>query len=55
MEERNQIHHIIRNGLIDIQYKARMTARQIDGILNRCKEMEEALDKVEKDQNESHT
>ncbi|GAH07315.1 unnamed protein product, partial [marine sediment metagenome] len=43
------INHIVRNGLIDLQYKARMIARQADGILNRCKEMEAALDKVEED------
>ena len=50
MEKSNHINHIMRNGLIDIQWKAHNIARQADDILKRCKEMEAALDKVDKDE-----
>ena len=49
MEKSNQLNHIMRNGLVDIQYQARTIGRQVDNMLRRCKEMEEALDKVEKE------
>jgi hypothetical protein len=49
MEKHNEIKHIMRNGLVDLQYAARKAGQMIDRILSRCKEMEEALGKVEKD------
>lgn len=64
MEKSNQINHIMRNGLVDLQYKARnidnqadkaivaiqRIVRQANEILARCKEMEVALDKVEEEE-----
>ena len=66
VKQANQIKHIVRNGLVDIQYQARKIVnqadkaivaiqrmvRQADDILARCKEMEEALDKVEAEDKE---
>lgn len=49
MEKQNQINHIVRNGLIAIVYNTRMMIRQADRILNRCKEMEELLDNIDKE------
>jgi hypothetical protein len=46
MKKRNDINHIMRNGLVDIQYVARKAGQMVDRILARCKDMEEALDKV---------
>ena len=42
----------MRNGLVDIQYQAQRIGREIDHILKRCKEMEEALNKVEEENKE---
>jgi len=50
LERHNQINHIMRNGLVDIFYKARGIARNVDDILRRCKDMENALDKLDKEE-----
>ena len=39
----------MRNGLVDIQYAAQKAGQSVDKILTRCKDMEEALDRVEKE------
>ena len=52
MPKHNDINHIVRNGLTAIQYNARSIGRHVDYILNRCKEMEEALKKVDEEKND---
>lgn len=52
MQKHNQINHIMRNGLVDLQYAARKAGQMVDKILSRCKDMEEAWDRVEKEDKE---
>ena len=64
VEKQNQINHIMRNGLVDMQFQARnivnqadkaivaiqRMVRQADEVLARSKEMEGALDRVEEEE-----
>ena len=52
VKQQNQINQVMRNGLVDIQYKAQSMGRLIDDMLKRCKQMEEALDAVEAEHKE---
>ena len=55
LPKRNDINHIMRNGLVDIVYKVRGIARNVDDILNRCREMEDALKEMDEEENKGRS